>query len=327
MKFLRSLKEYLLFAWEYLTHDPGKGRYALHMFANTADMYFFVNRGGVLRGSENPATQLTRQRLGGSYKPLLPNEDLGMVIECLETGQPKEIFGLFDGKRAVWTCTPRLGTGEVMVCLSVERGELIHQATIHPLSGLRNRLAFETDLDRMPSVENGTYEAIVFIDVDNFGDFNSSLGHEIGDFVIREVGHATREQFRQIDMSYTYGGDEEVVRMREIPGEFAEAKKVVEQTTKLLQRRIARIKHKGKALGITVSIGVTLFESGETDLQQRIKEADDALYFAKETGRDRVCFFQEVDPSWLSERRKVAPTIGATEQKRPVVVKTAKSPA
>lgn len=323
MKWLRTLKEFARFAWEYITHDPGKGRYALHMFANTADLYFFVNRSGIQRGSENPAAHTTRLRLGGQGRKLLPNEDHAIILECLETGQSKEIFGIFDGKRAVWTCTPKVKTGEVMVCLSVERGELIHQATIHPLSGLRNRMTFEADLYRIPSVGNGTYEALLFIDVDNFGDFNDSHGHVLGDLVIKLVGQATKEQFRQIDMSYTWGGDEEVIRMRELPGSFAQAKQVVEQTTKRLRRRIAGFKQ----FGITVSIGVVLFESGEADLHARVIEADHALYYAKETGRNRTCFFHEVDPFWLAARLEAKAGLPPAEHAISIIAKTAKSPA
>ncbi len=168
---------------------------------------------------------------------------------------------------------------------------------------------------------------MLFIDVDDFGDFNDSRGHALGDFVISEVGQATKEQFRQIDMSYQYGGDEEVIRMRELPGTFAEAQAVVEQTTKLLRRRVARIKSGGKLLGIKVSIGAVLFESGETDLKRRLTEADHALYYAKETGRNKTCFFHEVDPCWLSQRLKAKVVPPPTEKAIGVAAKTMKSPA
>lgn len=132
--------------------------------------------------------------------------------------------------------------------------------------------------------------AFVIIDIDHFKAFNDSHGHQVGDDCLRLVAAQLEESVnRPSDVVARYGGEEFCIVLPETDkaGSLAIASRVHQNIGDLTFR------HEGKILPVTVSIGVSVHPPGsETDFESLVKEADTALYVAKENGRNQVQFYQ-----------------------------------
>ena len=126
--------------------------------------------------------------------------------------------------------------------------------------------------------------ATLMIDIDHFKKINDTHGHAAGDDAIRSVAEIINQSIRTTDKAARFGGEEFVVLLREID----------EPTAVLLADRIrqaiacATICHENKAIPLTVSVGLALFEHADRDVQDVIERADQGLYVAKKTGRNRT---------------------------------------
>jgi diguanylate cyclase (GGDEF)-like protein len=125
-------------------------------------------------------------------------------------------------------------------------------------------------------------------DIDHFKSFNDTYGHEMGDRVLRVVSDEIRRSVREVDIAARYGGEELCVIL---PNTGKEGSMVIAER---IRKNIEdlRIPHEGKEITITVSIGVSsLPENNPADVKAFMKEADHALYIAKENGRNQVRYF------------------------------------
>lgn len=126
--------------------------------------------------------------------------------------------------------------------------------------------------------------SVLFIDIDHFKNVNNTYGHEVGDRVLAAVASAIKEHVRALDIVGRYGGEEIVVGL--VGADECDATRVAE----LLREYIADLRipiSKTESTQVTASIGVA--EVNDTyNLAASLKRADDALYEAKATGRDRV---------------------------------------
>lgn len=128
--------------------------------------------------------------------------------------------------------------------------------------------------------------SFLMIDIDNFKQYNDRYGHLVGDAILRQVSKIIRETVRQIDFIGRYGGEELCIVLAETDRE---------QTNFAAQRicqNIAQtvIKAYDEELKATVSIGVSTFPDNANHIQDLIEQADQALYLAKESGKNKVCF-------------------------------------
>ena len=125
--------------------------------------------------------------------------------------------------------------------------------------------------------------SLVFADIDHFKKVNDTYGHLAGDLALKSVAKILRENVREIDIVGRYGGEEMVIGL--IGANQNDSKKIAEQ----LRRKIADtpIKFRDQMINITASFGVSTL-SADLNLEELIKSADEALYRAKNSGRNKV---------------------------------------
>jgi diguanylate cyclase (GGDEF)-like protein len=167
------------------------------------------------------------------------------------------------------------------------RDQLRDQSIRDVLTGLFNRRYMLETCRREFSraARTGQSVGVLSIDVDHFKTYNDNHGHDAGDMVLRAVGQCLENHFRNEDVPCRFGGEEFVVIL---PGADAEA---ATSRAEELRRKIEGIvvRYLDKNLPrITVSIGVAAFPDAGDDPQQVLKAAEEALYRAKENGRNRV---------------------------------------
>jgi diguanylate cyclase (GGDEF)-like protein/PAS domain S-box-containing protein len=161
------------------------------------------------------------------------------------------------------------------------------------------------------SKRNGRYGALMFLDMDNFKPLNDTHGHNAGDLLLVEVARRICKCVRAVDTVSRFGGDEFLVMLSELDADkaksIAEAGTVAEKIrVALAEPYLLTIRQTGKAETTvehhcTSSIGVVLFIDQEYSAEDIIKQADAAMYQAKNGGRNQVRFF---DPNALMETEK-----------------------
>jgi len=165
----------------------------------------------------------------------------------------------------------------------------LHLSQHDHLTGLANRLLFSDRLSQaiVYAKRYGTQLAILFLDLDNFKHVNDSLGHAIGDELLKSVARRLVAQVRQSDTVSRQGGDEFVILLLD-DGDAENAAITAEKIIHSLVRSHCIEEHD---LHITTSIGVSLFPSDGDDADTLIKSADTAMYHAKQKGRNNYQFF------------------------------------
>lgn len=162
----------------------------------------------------------------------------------------------------------------------------IEMAVIDGLTGLHNRRYLDSHLQTLfeRAMTRRRPLSMMIADLDHFKHVNDSYGHDIGDTVLREAARRLRQNVRGIDLACRYGGEEFVIVMPETPGEIAE--KVAERIRAQIEG--ALFEAGGKSLPITASFGISTLTWGNDTLDAMIKRADEALYRAKNAGRNQV---------------------------------------
>lgn len=161
------------------------------------------------------------------------------------------------------------------------------QAIRDPLTGLHNRRFLDEVLPR--EIQRARRESrplgLLMLDIDHFKRFNDSHGHDAGDAVLRAVAREIESSLRESDLVCRYGGEEIVVLL---PDSDTEASlRIAEKIRNAIRTRDVSGIAAG-AQGVTASIGVAAFPDHATSGDALIRIADNALYAAKRTGRDRV---------------------------------------
>jgi diguanylate cyclase (GGDEF)-like protein/PAS domain S-box-containing protein len=163
------------------------------------------------------------------------------------------------------------------------------------LTGLSNRRSFDNALDRecRRAERAGQPISVIMIDIDRFKPYNDTYGHQAGDQCIQRVARAISEAFhRPGDLAARYGGEEFAVILPETDelGAIYVAEKLRSAVYGIA------IEHGGSDWGmVTISLGVACAEGGESfDQAALVGRADQALYQAKRTGRNKVCCFSEM---------------------------------
>ncbi|GGL29007.1 GGDEF domain-containing protein [Caulobacter rhizosphaerae] len=168
------------------------------------------------------------------------------------------------------------------------------------LTGLPNRAYFNRKFQEAVDASEimGELFGLIMIDVDHFKDINDTLGHDAGDALLKRLAEMLHAAFRSGDTVARLGGDEFAVILRGLHSE-ADMMRPVNALQDLLRRPI---EHAGRSFSVSASIGAALHGDPDADPSHMIKNADIALYRAKDEGRNRSVVF---DPSMRSalERR------------------------
>ena len=131
----------------------------------------------------------------------------------------------------------------------------------------------------------------MMLDIDHFKQVNDTYGHAAGDAVLQALAGILTKQFREVDTVARYGGEEFAVILPEISG--GTAKPVAERVRRAIAATPFRLPD-GREIGVTVSIGVSCYPNCADTPQEVVERADQALYVAKEAGRNRVVLYREM---------------------------------
>jgi len=169
-------------------------------------------------------------------------------------------------------------------------GEAQQLAISDGLTGLLNHREFHRRLDEnIEGSKRYNYTiSLLMIDIDHFKKFNDTYGHQLGNHVLKTIADILKSQARVVDVCARYGGEEFVMILRETDNPQAS----------VLSERIRStifaypFKHDGIKTQLSVSIGIASFPKDADNAEDLVKKADEALYMAKESGRNKVCCYK-----------------------------------
>lgn len=166
--------------------------------------------------------------------------------------------------------------------------KLDHLAHHDPLTALPNRLLFHDRLQHamVRCARAGQQLAVLFIDLDRFKNVNDTLGHHVGDLLLKQVAEQLSACLREGDTLARLGGDEFIVLLEDVGGPGAAH--VAEKLMALFEQPLTVSGHE---LFVTGSVGISLFPQDATDLNMLIRNADVAMYQAKARGRNGYRFY------------------------------------
>ena len=186
--------------------------------------------------------------------------------------------------------------------LNTER--TIHYMAHHDaLTGLPNRRLMQDRLNQaiMAARRKQRHVAVLFLDLDRFKVVNDTLGHDTGDFILKDVARRLVACVREVDTVSREGGDEFVLILPDL--ERPENARVV--ADKILEELSRPVEIGGQEIHVTPSIGISHYPNDATDVHQLLKHADNAMYQAKDAGRNTVRFFTNDLNFLLSKRLEI----------------------
>ncbi|MEG4368117.1 EAL domain-containing protein [Microcoleus sp. B4b_D2] len=223
--------------------------------------------------------------------------------------RPRQSFAAWKeiktGEAQKWTSEEQklaqsLGTHLYMAVMQRRVEAMIrHQASHDPLTGLPNRLLFNERLSLAlaSAHQNGEMLAVIFLDLDRFKNVNDTLGHPVGDLLLQSVSRRLTNCLRVGDSMARWGGDEFTVLLYNI--------NTPEEATKICQLIIQSLStpfdFEGLELYIKASLGIALAPYDGEDAETLLKNADAAMYKAKQKGRNNYQFYTQAIGSKVSE--------------------------
>ena len=215
-----------------------------------------------------------------------------------------EVIWISENARAVHDSGGNLlffeGTVEAITERKLYEAEIRFQATHDALTGLPNRTLLYDRMQQamLHSERYGNLTAIAFLDLDQFKFINDSLGHQVGDELLKITAQRLKSCLRESDTVARQGGDEFVLLLISQPNE--------ESITQTMQRVLHEVAQPWIAndleFRITCSIGVTLYPNDGHDAETLLKHADSAMYKAKELGRNMFQYYAAEMNSTVTDR-------------------------
>lgn len=249
---------------------------------------------------------------GKSVRDVLPADVAEKVMNAikltLETDQPQIIeyqLQVPAGNKCFEARTSRLlqleGEKPSIICIArdiSERKEAetqTHYLAYHDsLTGLPNRALLKDRIEHALSRarRENNIAAVLFIDLDHFKNINDSLGHAVGDQLLKQVAQRIPTSIREVDTVGRLGGDEFVVVLSDIGNDIKSARENTRKLAAKIRDDLSRpFSYGGHELLIAASIGVVTFPSKYVNAEEILSHADTAMYDAKSKGRDNLVFF------------------------------------
>ncbi len=165
----------------------------------------------------------------------------------------------------------------------------MNQAICDGLTGLYNHNHFSgfLDLEIKRSARHNHFISLFIMDLDNFKSINDTYGHLAGDHVLVQVSNLLKESIREIDFAARYGGEEFAVVMPYTDAE--EARIIAERVRATIFEKVKLPKSPRSSLVVSGSIGVSMFPIDGNDKSSLIRKADEMMYLAKQSGKNKVC--------------------------------------
>ena len=278
----------------------------MRKFAQSTTEGIFFHKNGILSDVNDALTTILGfardEMIGRNTLEFVPEEARAGITEYIRAGSefiyecevlhrdghrvPVEIVGKTvhrDGE------TYRLGVLRDITERKRAEARIDYLARHDVLTGLPNRSFLAERLEGMLALarRHEMAAAILFIDLDNFKTVNDSLGHQAGDELLKEVAARIKGTLRDADIVARFGGDEFLIALGDL-GAPGDATRVA---NKLLAVVSAPLTLSGRQVSITPSIGISLFPRDGADVDELIRNADSAMYRAKESGRASFQFY------------------------------------
>ena len=217
----------------------------------------------------------------------------GKLSDPQQPGFAAEVQKVMDDTRSTESSQRNLETrmGDMMdevESLRKQLEQVREESLTDALTGIANRKAFDLQLEQVyrDSNEQKSPFCLVLSDIDHFKKFNDSFGHLVGDKVLRYVATTIKSCVKGKDMAARYGGEEFVLILPQT--DLKDAKIVADQIRQAVSVRELKDKRANQDYGfITISLGIAQYQPGEQPMEI-LSRADQALYQAKENGRNRV---------------------------------------
>ncbi|MBN8553387.1 MAG: PleD family two-component system response regulator [Caulobacterales bacterium] len=210
------------------------------------------------------------------------------VVKALELGANDILARPIDPQELAARCRTLMRHKRYADSLRNKLDHSLEMAVTDPLTGLHNRRYLLGQLD--PLVDHagrgGTPASVLILDIDHFKSINDSFGHDAGDEVLVEFAVRLATNVRAVDLPCRYGGEEFVVIMPETRVE--DAKIIADRIRAQVAGTPFMVMEGRESLNVTISIGVAATTGEGDSVEAVLKRADEALYEAKQGGRNRV---------------------------------------
>jgi diguanylate cyclase (GGDEF)-like protein/PAS domain S-box-containing protein len=184
--------------------------------------------------------------------------------------------------------------------LKLQQEELEHGAHFDALTDLPNRLLLSDRLQQAMNAcqRQGTHLAVLYLDLDGFKMVNDRFGHEIGDALLVAVSRRMHATLREVDTLARMGGDEFVAVLTGIHG----IQDCIQMVTRILDACAEPVHLQNQTLRVTASIGVTVYPKDNAEADQLMRHADQAMYEAKQSGKNRFHMFDSAQDAEVKSR-------------------------
>ncbi|MFZ6748180.1 putative bifunctional diguanylate cyclase/phosphodiesterase [Undibacterium sp. Ren11W] len=238
---------------------------------------------------------VTREPVRNTVELVLQkNEVIGLAVETLLIRRDGSETLIEDSAASIndWdgqACGVVIVFHDISVAHAMTK-KMTHLAQHDFLTNLPNRVLLKDRIEQAISLanRNGAQLAILFLDLDNFKHINDSLGHAAGDLLLQSVTRRLIDCVRASDTVSRQGGDEFVILLSESGCE----ENVVSTANKILSTLTLGHHVGDEKLHVTTSIGISVYPADGEDAETLIKNADTAMYYAKEKGRNNYQFFR-----------------------------------
>ncbi len=219
---------------------------------------------------------------------LIDPDDKSRAIKALDIGVNDVLARPIDPEELAARVRTQIKRKRYTDLLRSNLDQSLEAAVTDPLTGLHNRRYMTGQLDALVAraVRDGLPVSALLLDIDHFKKINDSFGHDAGDEVLREFAVRLASNVRAVDLPCRHGGEEFVVVMPETSLEDAE--RIAERIRMHVSGAPFRVAGGREVLTVTISIGVAATHGPGDTPDQLLKRADEALYEAKASGRNRV---------------------------------------